>query len=210
MTTGFTPVITVEDSILDVSSLLVEQVPKRGRGGAEDAVVLTRPAGLRPALGAVLSHAKGSRGDLVMVRGDFSPISVRSSGTATTGANLMIMEAESQLEQELAAAAAQKAKATAARLALLKAQAEGSQGGGSRCGSRMVQRVATDAPPNVDDMIPIQPIPTEPNVDRDLSEMLDDDFDARVNLRQTAGRARFQRAPGHGADSPERISRGTR
>jgi hypothetical protein len=58
----------------------------------------------------------------------------------------MIMEVESQLERELADVAAQKARATLARLALLKAQAEGSQGGGSRRGSKLVQRVAPVLP----------------------------------------------------------------
>ena len=66
-----------------------------------------------------------------MVRGDFSPISVRSSGDATTAAALMIMEVENQVEQERAEAAELRAKATASRIALLKAQAEGSPSGGS-------------------------------------------------------------------------------
>ena len=85
-------------------------------------------------MGVIHSHVKGSRGDSVMVGDDFSPVSVRSSGDATTAAALMIMEVESQVEQERAVAAEQRAKATASRLALLKAQAEGSPSGGSRRG----------------------------------------------------------------------------
>ena len=179
MSTGFNPVITVEDSILDISSPLVEQVPKRGRRNAEVAVALSQPIGYRPALGAV---QRGSRGDPVVVKGDFSPITVRRSGDATTAAALVIMEVESQMEQELADAAAQKAKATQARLALLKAQAEGSQGGGSRRGSRSEARVAPGAQAGAP--IPLPPVPQVPDVDRELSEMLDDELDARVDLRQ--------------------------
>ena len=94
MCTGFTPAMAVEDSILDteVSSLLVEQLVKRTRRNVETANALSQPIGIHPALGAIQSHVKGSRGDSVMVRGDFSPISVRSSGEATTAAALLIME----------------------------------------------------------------------------------------------------------------------
>ena len=169
MCTGFNPVIKVKDSILDSSSPLVEQLPQRNRRNAEVAVALSQPVGYQPALGAIQSHAKRSRGDPVVVKGDSSPITVRSSGDATTAAALLIMELESQMEQELSDAAAQKAKATMVRLALLKAQAEGSQGGGSARSSR-ASRVAIASRGDQVTLPYAHPIPG-PIVSRELSEM---------------------------------------
>ena len=174
------PVIAVEDSIddVDVSSLLVEQLVKRTRRNAEVANAVSEPIGIHPAMGAIQSRVKGSRGDPVVVGGDFSPVSVRSSGDATTAAALMIMEVESQVEHERAVAAEQRAKATASRLTLLKAHAEGSPSGGSRRGR---SGVATLAQTNLP--VPLQEGQQEPedDISRELSMMMDDDLDAKVN-----------------------------
>ena len=180
--------MAVEDSILDtdVSSLLVEQLVKRTRRNAEVANALSQPIGIHPAMGAIQSHVKGSVGDSVMVGGEFSPVSARSSGDATTAAALMIMEVESQVEQERAVADEQRAKATASRLALLKAQAEGSPSGGSRRGRSGVATLPQTNLPQ-----PLQDGRRVPEVDvsRELSMMMDDELDAKVNQRQKLNEA---------------------
>ena len=111
---------------------------------------------------------------------------MRSSGDATTAAAQLIMEVESQVEHERAVVAEQRAKATASRLTLLKGQAEGSPSGGSRRGR---SGVATLAQTNLP--APLQEGGQEPEVDisRELSMMMDDDLDAKVNLRQQLSEA---------------------
>ena len=107
MCTGLTPAMAVEESILDTEVSSLMELVKRTRRNAEVAHALSQPIGIHPAMGAIQSHVKGSRGDSVEVGGDFSPVSVRSSGDATTAAALMIMEVESQVEHERAVAAEQ-------------------------------------------------------------------------------------------------------
>ena len=134
----------------------------------------------QPTFGASQSLAKGSRGDLGQpADGDITPITARRSGEATSAA-LKILEVESKLEQELADAKMQKAKATMARLALLKAQTDGSQSGKSRSGQRREPRVASP----ITAIVFERPVNLGANLEPELSVLIDDDNDGKVNLKQ--------------------------